>query len=397
MRIHLQTVILSFIALTIFLSLTNFVETVPYTIVLILTSITIVYKEGFKIFYKQSFILILLFYWIFLIYGLLDHGVLSFHYNYIEPIYTFISIFSFYIISTYLVRLNSIQVRFLLIASLFALFVSLLIGTYVATINPMAIRSSDDLTINFIGLLTYSQAHSLSVISVGLCTLFCFTKKRMIRTMSFILWLFSIKLQFDMTITTALLLSVLCSVIVIVNRIYRKSKVIILVMFISLILLLMSSTFIIDMISRTESENIYLFQKINDLYISLSTGSTVGQVDYRNELYITSLNTFLSNPLFGWAKDNGSRTVIGEHSFFIDYLAYYGIFALLYFISWYKHYKLVVINRFPSYRSVCLYSFIPVIMLWILKASSVASALPFSSLIFINVIFSYLQNESSGE
>lgn len=118
-------------------------------------------------------------------------------------------------------------------------------------------------------------------------------------------------------------------------------------------------------------------------------------MDYRNELYFTSLNTFLSNPFFGWGKDNGSRTIIGEHSFLLDYLAYYGIFALLYFISWCKHYKLVVINRFPLYRSVCLYSFIPVIMLWILKGPYVSGSLPFASLIFTSVIFSYLQNESS--
>lgn len=268
MRIHLKTVILSLIILTTFLSLTNFVGTIPYTFVLILTSLSIVCNEGLKIFNKQSFLLLMLFYCIFLIYGLLDHGVLSFPYNYMEPIFSFISIFSFFIISTYLVKLNNTQVRLLLIVSLFALVISLLIGTYVATINPMAIRLSNDMDISIRGILSYPQAHSLSVISVGLCVLFCYAKKRMVRILSLILLLLSIKLQFDMIITTALILSFICSVIVIANRIYRKSKMIFLVSFITTILVLTSSTFIIDFISETESENIYIYIKNSKMFIS---------------------------------------------------------------------------------------------------------------------------------
>ena len=126
------------------------------------------------------------------------------------------------------------------------------------------------------------------------------------------------------------------------------------------------------------------------MYSFIETGTGEGQVGYRQELYTASFNTFLHNPLFGWGVDNGSRRIIGEHSFLLDYLAYYGLFALLFFAAWWKDYQISGAIISKHLRLSYYYSFIPVVGLVSLKGHSVCFSLPFFSLLFLQIVFLYL-------
>ena len=381
--------------------LTNFIGTIPILVLLIVTDLAIIKQDGICIFKQKSFKMLTVFYLIVVVYGLLDHGVLAT--GKLKPqIVSFILIYSVFIISSHIKYLNKNQIKSLLIVSLFAFTLCVSISVFVATINPMAIRLSfrelegaEELEVSAyrsMGVMSYALAHAISVISVGVTILFCYAKNKYIRIITFCLWLTMMKLQFDMTITTALLISILCSFLVVLNR-FAKGKILITsVIFILAVFLFFSTDIATDFLGFAESSNTRIFQKFDDLFLSLKTGTGQGQMDYRNELYSTSLNTFLSNPIFGWGIDNGSRRIIGEHSFFLDYLAYYGMFALLYFGAWWSHYKSVLINNGDKFKQLCLYAFLPVCMLVVVKAPSVCTSMPFASLIFLQIIIRYLKN-----
>lgn len=390
-----------FIAIVCAVSMTNFLSTLPLLALFALTDLAIIQKSGTQIFNQKSFKLITIFYVIFLLYGILGHGILATG-KYKPQIFSAVSIYTVYLISNYIRNLDRIQIKNLLYISIFSFTICVAITSYISTIDPMAIR----LTFRFaeeggaaeadlyrsMGVMSYGLAHAISVISVGFSALFCYAKKKWLRIFSVCLWVLMIKLQFDFTITTALLLSILGSLIIIVNKV-AKGKVLITLTFLIIIgMLFLSMGLASEVLGFAEGANQQIFHKLDDFFLSIESGSGQGQMDYRDELYNVSFNTFLSNPIFGWGVDNGSRTVIGEHSFLFDYLAYYGIFAFLYFGSWWSQYKNILLNDCNLFKQVCLYSFIPVCMLVTLKASSVCTLMPFASLVFLPLVFMYLQN-----
>lgn len=390
------------IALTCTVLLTNFLSTIPILILLLLTSTAILRKDGFKIFNSKSFKLLTYFYIIFIIYGMLGLGVLS-NGKFKPHLFSFILVYSVFIISSHLRYLEWGQIKTLLYFSIIAFAICVGITAFIATINPMAIRlcfrdveGAEEIEASVyrsMGIMSYELAHSISILSIGISALVCYAKKWLLRFFSICLLVVIIKLQFDMTITTALLLSIIGSLIVFVNK-FANGKI--LITFIILFLVMVtffSMGLITDFLSFAEDSNTVIFKKLNDLFESLMSGSGQGQVDYRDELYTTSLNTFLSNPILGMGIDNGSRKIIGEHSFFLDYLAYYGLFALLYFWAWWVQYKSTLLRKDNKYRQICLYSFLPIGMLVLLKASSVCISMPFASLVFLQIVFLYLQNE----
>lgn len=393
------------IALTCVVLLTNFLSTIPIIALLSLTSLAIIRKDGTKMFRQKSFRLLSFFYIIFLIYGLLGLGVLA-NGKFKPQLFSFVLIYSVFIISYHLRYLEWVQIKKLLYVSILAFSICVGITTFIATINPMAIRlcfrdvegaEANEVSVyQSMGIMSYALAHSISVISVGLSVIFCYTNKKMLQFFSFCLLAAIIKLQFDMTITTALLLSVVGSLIVFVNKL-AKGKIFVTFILLFIVLILFSSlSLVTGLLSFAEDSNTQIFHKLNDFFYSMETGTGQGQVDYRNELYITSLNSFLSNPMFGMGVDNGSRRVIGEHSFLLDYLAYYGLFALLYFGAWWAQYKSTFLIIAKKYRQIYLYSFLPVCMLVVSKASSVCVSMPFASLVFLQLVFLYIQNEEQA-
>lgn len=389
------------IAFVCFASLTNFLSTLPLLALFFITDIAIIHNCGNQIYRQKSFKLLTLFYVILLLYGLLEHGVLATG-KYKPQIFSIVSMYTVYLVSNYISGLDSKKIRNLLWVSIFSFTICVAITSYISTIDPMAIRltfryaeegdAAEADLYRSMGIMSYGLAHAISVISVGFSALFCYSNKRWLRIISICLWLLIIKLQFDFTITTALLLSVLGSLIIIVNKFAKGKTLVTLTVLMVLGMLFLSMGLASEILGFAEGANLQIFLKLDDFFFSLESGSGQGQMDYRDELYSVSFNTFLSNPIFGWGVDNGSRRVIGEHSFLLDYLAYYGIFALLYFGSWWTQYKKVLLQENNTFKQICLYSFLPVCLLVTLKASSVCVSMPFASLVFLPLVFTYLQN-----
>lgn len=404
MRNSISQVTFLLTAIVCFASLTNFLSTIPLLALFFLADLAIIYNKGGQIYKQKSFKLLTLFYIIFLFYGLLEHGILATG-KYKPQIFSMVSMYTVYLISNYVSGLESKKIRNLLLISIFSFTICVAITFYISTIDPMAIRvmfrfaeegdAAEADLYRSIGVMSYGLAHAISVISVGFSALFCYAQRRWLRIFSLCLWILMIMLQFIFTITTALILSVLGSLIIIVNKVAKGKILISLTVLILLGMLFLSMGFASDILGFAEGANQQIFHKLDDFFLSIETGSGQGQMDYRDELYNVSISTFLSNPIFGWGIDNGSRTVIGEHSFLLDYLAYYGLFAFLYFGSWWTQYKKVLIHNNNIFKQVCIYSFIPVCLLVTLKASSVCVSMPFASLVFLPLVFKYLQNMES--
>lgn len=113
------------------------------------------------------------------------------------------------------------------------------------------------------------------------------------------------------------------------------------------------------------SWNNILNEKFLDLANSFLYGSGNGQTGDRIELYITSFKTFLSNPLFGiYGPLGNSKTgLLGDHSGWVDLLGYYGLFtviplALAIYVNIKKHLRF--------YKTTRYYWFVIVIYLLIL-------------------------------
>ena len=393
------------ITISVVLYLTNFVGNIPRLAIWTATSLLIIKRHGGIVFKQKSFVMLNAFFVIYVLYGLLGFGTLSSS-NYKAPLFSFVSLYTIFLISYHIKTMNCIEIKTLLYIALTAMALSVSIASFVATINPMAIRTcfgdmdtaelADASFYRSLGLMSYPQAHSLCVLCVALCVIFCYANNMFLKIFSFVLMLTTIKLQFDMTITTALLLSLICCTYVFLIR-FAKGKIMFsLVLLIITAIVFLQSGMVDYLLSYAESENKEISMKLNDLFGSVESGTGQGQMEYRNYLYLTSFKTFLSNPILGLGRDNGSRIFIGEHSFLLDYLAYFGLFACLYFGAWWKHYKINIINNLTLYKREALCCTIPVIGLVFMKAPSVCAELPFALLVFILIVFMYIEYASSG-
>ncbi|MGM7634652.1 hypothetical protein [Bacillus sp. Hm123] len=99
--------------------------------------------------------------------------------------------------------------------------------------------------------------------------------------------------------------------------------------------------FLLD-IAELFRENDTLNTKLSDLAQGFIGSGAGEQTAYRSELYLQSFKTFLANPLFGIYGPLGSEfnAEVGEHSGWLDLMAYYGLFgALPLFIGVFLNFK----------------------------------------------------------
>ena len=374
-------------------------------LILILTVLTICFKENFRALNKRSVVTLGVFYLIVIIYAMLGRGTLS-SVSFKTQLYAIILMISSFIMSGYLEKLDRRTIEPLLYIALFSLFFSIVVSTFVSLVNPMAIRSygfgdaanyylTDSEGIRFRGLMSYSMSHTMPICAMGLCLLILSAQKKWIKILSAVFLVVLVRLLFVMTITTAFLLTVVGIAFILVDGVTHGSVVGTIGIVTVLLLVFFLTGLAVIFLDFSGSSNAQISLKLSDLFSSIQNGSSVGQFAYRLDLYKSSINTFLSNPFFGWGKDNGSRTIIGEHSFLFDYLAYYGFFALLLFTAWWREYKLFS-KRLPDrYKKAYFYFFIPVVSLYIFKAASVCILLPFMSLVFTKLIFLFILEDSS--
>lgn len=402
MKEILKDPVLFLIALSIVFACTSLGNSIITALVFTATTVSIFLKDGIKPFKRKSLILYLGFVAIVLIYAGFGKGTLSGR-TFNMSIFSFISMFSVFMVSYHVKTLNNRQIKALMKVAMIALLFSIVGTTVVSYINPMAIRvygfgemEGADLEIASryyrMGMMSYSLAHSMSVVVVGLSILILYARSKWLKIVSAVMLLLTLRLLFIMTITTALLLAVIGVAIVFANYFLGGRAFIT----ISLTVLVVAGFFLTGLsamfLDFSEGTNLEITKKLADLFSLAKSGAAQGQIGYRIELYWASLKTFFSNPIFGWGSDNGSRLIIGEHSYMFDYMAYYGLFALLLFLSWWNEYHFLKSYLTKNNKVFYYYAFIPVAGLFILKGSSVCGTLPFMSLVFIQIVFLYMDN-----
>lgn len=385
-----------FIALALIVGFTNLFPNVVEILIFFVAAIIVINKIGILAFRTLGLKLLLVSYLITLIYSFFGFGFVNSS-TFKGWIFNSIIVFSIYIISNYIYRLNIKQMKALLVVSLLALLFSAFTTLKVGLENPMALRTfgfgdiaSESQLESIRGMITYGQAHALAEVSAGLALIICFIKSRFMRIMAIVLLVTIIVFQFLMTITTAMLVSVSCAGLIMLCKLSKGKTSLMIIYSAVFLLIILSSNFFLYFLDFADSTNSEIFAKLNDLYTSVTSGSSHGQMDAREGLYSTSIDSFLSSPILGGAIDDGSRRYIGQHSYFFDSLAFYGIFGIIYFFSWWTQYRSLIKSKNRVFKISKYICFLPVLILTISKAQSVCLSLPFVSLIFIPLLFNYI-------
>lgn len=400
MKEVLKDPILFFIALSIILACTSLGSPLFTATIYALTVLLITYKDGFKLFRHRSISLYLGFVAIVLIYSVFGKGTLSSS-SYRMRVFSFISMFSTLIISYHLKTLKIKQVKGLLVVACIAIVFSIIGTTAVSFVNPMAVRiygfgevEAVDLEIASryysMGMMSYQQAHAFSVLAVVLSVVLLHVKNKWVKVFSAVLLILIIRLFFIMTITTALLLTILGVTLVFATFLSHGRLFVAISLTAAAVIVFFVAGFATIFLDFSSTTNAQITEKLVDLLAFAETGAFSGQLGGREELYIVSLKTFMNNPVFGWGSDNGSRQFIGEHSYFLDFLAYYGLFAFLFFLSWWKEFSSAKSFLPKDIQKYYIYSFIPAIGLCAFKGYSVCGSLPFMSLIIVQIVFLYI-------
>jgi len=154
-----------------------------------------------------------------------------------------------------------------------------------------------------------------------------------------ILFIFLAIIKASFTISLLLLLAG-----IILSLVYVKGltgKVMLVLSMLVLVLLPWASIF---EILASKIDNTYISTRLHDLSVFFSEGNASGNVSSRLNAYMSSLQTFIRNPLGIGARysykmlENG----IGYHSQILDDLARYGVFALAFYVVFLtQYYKLL--------------------------------------------------------
>lgn len=138
-----------------------------------------------------------------------------------------------------------------------------------------------------------------------------------------------------------------------------KISLIFILIILTILFFLIPKTSVADFllsIANIFKENDILNQKFEDLAGFIFNNSNEGQTGTRLNLYMSSILTFLSTPLFGIYGPFGDsvKGIVGGHSGWFDLLAYYGLFtAIPLFLSFFYNYK----KHMQFYKKSNFYNF----------------------------------------
>ena len=401
MRELLRTPVLVLLMISILVTCVSLVGGLLSSLISLFTIALILGKEGMEPLLSKSVKLLLFFFVVVIVYSVFGYGKLNSK-TLLTQFFAIIQILSAFLISNYVrTSINDSQVKFFLAVFIIAITYSVLTTTYIGHINPMAVREygfgdvgEEDINeasfYHSLGMMSYSLAHAMSVVAMGLSSIVCFASNKLLRFFSLFLLFFIIRLLFLMTITTALLLTCIGVSLVFVTYLFKGRILISLPVVILIITIVFHTSLPASVLNFSQDNNEVISDKLVDVLSYIETGKGEEQSDTRLELYGNSLSTFLGNPILGCGKDNGSRTVIGEHSLLFDNLAYYGLFALLLFVAWWNEFKKTSELLSDGLKVSYYYSIIPVFGLVTLKGEAVCIWLPYMSLFFIQIVFYYL-------
>jgi hypothetical protein len=259
------------------------------------------------------------------------------------------------------------------------ILVSLLMSLPIAIKDPMIIRltladvyrgvpgADINLTkLQRIGMVEYTYIHALP----SMFPLFYMFFKHNNRKKRF--WgLFFMVLFFFFVIKTSfgavLILSIFSVVLLLISTHYLRKNVIRLVVISVFLLPMLNNDVLIWILNELMPlfEGTIITDKFNDIILSLSYDTRVGQIEGRGGLYDLSWMAFLESPIFGSAGDGGG------HAMIIDFLGWFGIVGtipLLLFL--YYIFKSAYLRIDPAYKYYYLLALMPYVILSFVKGTS---------------------------
>ena len=313
--------------------------------------------------------------------------------------------FSILVFSAFVVKLPDEGIRKAVRAVVFSLLISAVGTTLVSTVDPMALRyygggggeASVVSAYRMMGMMSYSQAHAVAVVIPPLMLLMVYVNKTANKILCAVLAFLLLRILFVMEVTTALIAAIIASFVIMIFFKFKINLKRILCLCVILIAIALYSgilTLVWEILGSVEDVDVAV--KLAS-FSTFEGGEAEGDLGTRITLYTNSFMTFLSNPIFGWGTDNGSWTRIGEHSFLLDYLAYYGLFALLLFVGWYNEYKSLNGRLYGNNRTSYYYCLIPLVILIPLKSPFAYRDYLFISLVAVRIIFLYISKLYSPE
>lgn len=385
--------ILYFFLLSIFFGGTNFLSQIFVTIFWAITALMILANYGSRNLRRKSVLFFLLYYLVVIVYALMGYGTA---FSFRGLVAQILGTFSILIFSGFASDLPYRDLRKALSVFFVSLLISVLGTTYVSTADPQALRifgaGGGDINLSsyyrLMGMMSYSQAHALAILVTPLILFISFEYNKIHKIIGTILLLLIFRLLFVMDVSTALISAIVTTLIIFVYLKCKGSwKKIIFISFLILAVFYYSGLFsyIWNFIGSVEDVDVAI--KLSSLS-TIEGGEAEGDLGLRLDHYYVSYHTFLSNPIFGWGVDNGSYTVIGEHSFLLDLLAYYGLFALLLFGGWFKVYKSLKVYLYNNKIKTCYFlCLIPLIILISTKSMFAYLDYLFTSLVTVRLFF----------
>lgn len=249
------------------------------------------------------------------------------------------------------------------------------------------------------GLVSYPLAHIWCAVLVS-CLVFFFESKRKVAKVFFMILAFAIGyVLFHNTITTSLLVGVLCCGIVLVYyfskgnlRVFFTLSIVI--VFLGISSLAYVSDVMVNIVGNTENT------VITKKFIAISENiegddSDDNQVGRRGNAYTKSWKAFIRNPILGLAEKHdkpGVTNPAGDHSTVPDMLAYYGVFSFFLFSSWGTEIKRIrrgLTGKLKFSFLICAFS---IILMAFLKGGFHVTYMLITFLV-LKILFMYMESQ----
>ena len=277
-----------------------------------------------------------------LLYQLMGNGE-SFNNYLIKSLYILVGL----LLTISLNKFTRGQQSFLLFLTFFLFLFTISMTFMVLLIDPMAVRhygyGADEADMfmestSLFGMYSYGVGETFAFMMPAFLCFSLGSKNIILKYVILMITVMGIITQYMATLTTSFLLSLGCSVLVLLfffKGVGVKIKKMLLVG------LLLCPLIIYLVPQLSEYENIQFLTKMEDIQHSINSGESSGQLQTRENLYMQSIEVFLSNPVLGLGNIESSENrhgtrFVSMHTTIFDYLGLYGLFALFLFISWKK-------------------------------------------------------------
>ena len=252
------------------------------------------------------------------------------------------------------------------------------IQTYIGlTLYPMASRilatgvgryEAEKIMFNRMGVGGFGYIYASTFIFLSVVYLLIKNNYKLIKIKKiFVLITFISLLLMILEASYAIAIMIILSGGLLILTVKNKKMLVILMVFLGILLLLIPPTFIGEFflnIANIFSDNYIINEKFTDLGMSFLQDSQSSQTDTRLQLYTTSFNTFLRQPLFGIYGPMGNPLdPIGAHSGWLDLLGFYGLFSgiplfLIFYYNFKKHFRFYKKDKYYGYLVVIYFLFL---------------------------------------